>query len=708
MGDVYNDSAGFIEDRNHGSYHERRNKSRWSGALPQPTFVFGINAPLDGPIPPFGGFIKLHDYPGDNPASTNSGRARRPPSMTSASGSIPDHCQDDARHWESDTHREDVLRHRAMASRECHPDELEVGFDEHVRYNKRPRHDERGDKFDRARFHAYSLEAEDRLRTHDDARMRYQATGIAREHAGPLPLRTQDSPDLRDMPCGPDGHPQSTWAVAQDGPEPPEDVVICPPADPDYVGLEELRISRVRALCDRRDGIQPRMREHNQVLLGAWYQSQVQTLEQAYNVAALLAEGQQETYEFFRVSVQNLAAFPRRFRTEGEAFLMCHQQELERVYWTASTGQPRISRTGAAPAVITARAFTVPRTGSDVAGPAPTPPPAHFLFSFGSTTAANATPPAPALGRTTSSPAAPAPPDGRRSSTPTFSDDPSPGYLGNSPADPSDPDVVLDMRSYPELTQNPNTRWTVGQLMYAYVHRHPNQWGLGIRGSLLQLAVQLGNTPAVRDVLAYHTCTALSPGNRHHLAHQYRLFFDLAIRMFLIRGLFDRIISLGGYPAASLPMAHYPYLTDNVTMPLVAAWFIQHGIVPASQDVAILESFARVRRNMAAHIINLSNAEWTDMPRNGDAVAALTSAEVPRWADLHHAPLADTATPVPTVTTTVDASISGLGGLSASVHAPMLMEVELTPPRRDTTPLPDPPSDTGSHSGSERTGSAPP
>ncbi|KAJ7451019.1 hypothetical protein FB451DRAFT_1409925 [Mycena latifolia] len=286
---------------------------------------------------------------------------------------------------------------------------------------------------------------------------------------------------------------------------------------------------------------------------------------------------------------------------------------------------------------------------------------------------------------------------------PTYSDDPSPGYLGTSPVDPDDLIVILDMHGYPELAQTPNTRWTVGQLMYAYVHRHPNQWGMGIRGFLLQLAVQLGNMPAIRNVLGYHTMVALSPGNHRRLAHQYRMFFDMAVCMFSIRRLFARIVSLGGYPSASLHMAHYPYLMDNITMALVAAWFVQHGIVPGMQDVAILESFTRVHRNMAVHITNLANMEWPDALQNIGAVQALAEADVPCWADLRHALCADGTT-----IAVVDASASGHGRLAASMHAPMPMEVEPPPTPAGGTPLPLPPPESGSGSSSEHVGSAPP
>ncbi|KAJ7499518.1 hypothetical protein FB451DRAFT_1385216 [Mycena latifolia] len=336
MGDIYDDSTGFIEDRNRRSYHDRHQKSRWSGVLPKPTFIFGKHAPLDGPIPPFGGFVEVNNYSGDKiPAPVRVDSVRYPPSTTSTSSS---HWQDDDRHYEGDRYREEVLRHRAITSRDHdrRSDEPDINFGERPRYDKRLRHDDRSEQvFDCVRFHTYSMEVEDGLRAREAARSRYQATPIARERAGPLPMRTRDSPSLNNMPRAADAHPQSAWAIAQSGPEPPEDDVTCPPADPEYIELEELRILKVRNPRERRDGLAPSMCTHALHLLGAWFHCQIQMLDQVYNLCALLAEGQQETYKFFRLTVQNLSAFPCSFRTEGEALLMRHQQELERAYWMA-------------------------------------------------------------------------------------------------------------------------------------------------------------------------------------------------------------------------------------------------------------------------------------------------------------------------------------------------------------------------------------
>ncbi|KAJ6607338.1 hypothetical protein B0H10DRAFT_1956255 [Mycena sp. CBHHK59/15] len=73
-------------------------------------------------------------------------------------------------------------------------------------------------------------------------------------------------------------------------------------------------------------------------------------------------------------------------------------------------------------------------------------------------------------------------------------------------------------------------------------------------------------------------------------------------------------------------MAHYPSL----------AWLVKHGIEPGSRDVRVLEDFARVRRNMQAHIETSRMASG----KMGRATRALpmTAEKMPACKDLHPAP----------------------------------------------------------------------
>ncbi|KAJ7235139.1 hypothetical protein B0H12DRAFT_1238820 [Mycena haematopus] len=197
----------------------------------------------------------------------------------------------------------------------------------------------------------------------------------------------------------------------------------------------------------------------------------------------------------------------------------------------------------------------------------------------------------------------------------------------------------------------------------------------------MQQAKQIGDLPHRDDALAYYTFCALAPRNGTLAAvnHQYRLFFTVGIGLFSIRGLYAHIARLGHFEQASHAMAHYPYPTDNITMFLVAAWFIQHGIAPESAAVHILEDFARVRRNMQNSIESLENEMWADDPRDA-RVLAMTSDDIPQWTELHHAP--------PIVLPTASTST----GLTASMHAPMedvaATHTSPTPPLMTSAPAP--------------------
>jgi hypothetical protein len=169
------------------------------------------------------------------------------------------------------------------------------------------------------------------------------------------------------------------------------------------------------------------------------------------------------------------------------------------------------------------------------------------------------------------------------------------------------------------------------------------------------------------DALAHQTCIALGPDDRCGLAHQWRLFYETMMLMFSIPGLYTHIVTVGGYPTASLPIQHYPYLTDNITMPLVAAWLVQHGMPLTGTATTAMEDFARSRRNIRASIEDLSNVGWADEPRSVGSTMAVDRASIPAWTDLYHAPLRGAVTaPQPLITT------PAITGVAASMHAPSM------------------------------------
>ncbi|KAJ6514543.1 hypothetical protein DFH09DRAFT_1333031 [Mycena vulgaris] len=690
MAAPWNDSPDFIENRDkHNHYLKRGELSRWDGELPQPTFVFGVHASLTSPVPPFQGFGIVKNYPGDNPGSprVQSGTSTVPPlaqaSHRDASGRYtPDTLSgsgstvrsDDSRHYNPG--REDVLRHRAIASRDRMHDEPHWQIVERNRPSHRE--DRRVPEVDDRHNHRLALLEEDRARARETNRARGRGTSPPRSQpinrAGDLPKRTPESPNLHNFPRGPDGHPQSPWAVRQAGNEPLDDEDDdCPPPDPDSVRNERQRLERVNAKVprDRREA-PPVWRERNGRVLGLWYFAQVQTIEQACNLCAFLEIGQQESYDMFTMIVQNLAAFPGEYRMEGETYLLQRQQELEKAWWITISGAPRLPRRVRRPNLFSiggerdsnvagpSRGMTHIDLTADMQvdpppqraySPAPSFPLAPLLtpagYAFGSAPAITPTPSMTVIAvkplRTTST---------------LFCSDTTQGFLGSSLPNPRNEPPDSTPGEFPALSTALNTRWDAGELMNRYYRTHPGQWALGILDVLGRIGTQLGDTPCRDDVLSFHTTVALAGDGPRQYAHQYRLFSSTAMRMFSIEGFYAHILRVGGYKLDTRSMEHYPYLTDNLTPYLVAAWFAQHGIAPDSPEVRALEQFSRVRRNMTAGIENLENCEWNDEPRNAAGAMAMT---IPPRSELRHAPLRP-----------------ALSGLADSIHAPSMEGVVQT------------------------------
>ncbi|KAJ7029321.1 hypothetical protein C8F04DRAFT_1264983 [Mycena alexandri] len=458
-------------------------------------------------------------------------------------------------------------------------------------------------------------------------------------------------------------HGSSAWAVRQAGPDAIVDNDECPPPEANYVAQEEERIEQART---------------KPVKSGQYHDL---TLEQAINLLAFLNDGQQEAWEL-----------------EGEAYLMRYQQDIERSWWRTTTGATRPSRAErhpnayprgrnslSTPPYPSHQQHREPITGpsrggystpyhnrDNIAEPSshnansgagvqnPSQPPTYLgpspPYRFGTTTTTCTLPMVVSAAHRPS----PAP---VRSMTPVTSNDSLRGYLGQSPPDPSDEQPLVMDGGYPDNTTPVNSRWTTGEL------------------SNSRLASKMGDTACVSTMLAWHTTVALGPDQRQVLLHQFALFFRAVVQLFSISDLFSHIVETGGYPIACAPLEHYPYLTDNVTIFLVAAWFAQHGIVPCSPDVRALEEWARARQNITAGIENLSNEEWNKEPRSA---AAAQQIAIPPWAEIQHAP------------TRPGMSAAPESGLSASIHAPMdedeapVNDMPLPPA---PAPVPPPPQD---------------
>ncbi|KAJ6450555.1 hypothetical protein C8R47DRAFT_1230210 [Mycena vitilis] len=663
MDTPWNDSDSFIENRSgeRNRYLARELLSRWDGELPRPTFVFGIYAPLDGPVPPFRGWGVVQDYPGDNPDTRMNPGAPAPlintPVMApqskpgpqspgQRSGSV---STDDSRRHDSYAHEEE-LRYRASHSMRDRPRMRdEPAWGEGNRDSRRP-----------TPYPKYAFEGTRsrnglppmRSAPPPQPRVTPQVPpGMVR--MVPDPVRTFDNPDLSMAPRGPDGHPQSEWAIRQAGPDATVDD-DCPPPDLGYAAAEEERIAkaRVKPLKEGRTH-QPVWREDNPRLLGRFYRTQITTLEQAFNLISFLDAGQQEARELFETVTQNLAAFPLHFRTEGEAYLLRNQQDIEAAWWVTITGRRRASRQERHPGPAQARRQTAQGMGPFT----PHPPtlytdrgnPPHYQGGASSSSASSSltrpfsriddpTRPHPRVDAPRAARYGPRPPERAppRPPTPVLSQDDSQGYLGRSP--PNVSDVAPALSEFIDISLVPNTRWTAGALAGRYQHTHPSMWARGIMNSSGHIATTLGDTARREDVLAHHTNLALAPDHRRALNHQHHQFTQAVVNLFSVRGLFAHIVQEGGYPMDMLPMRHYDSLTDNMTIFLAAAWYVTHGIVPGSPDVLALEEFARARRNMQAGNEDVTNEEWAVDDMDAVATLGFTAPRIPLWADINHAP----------------------------------------------------------------------
>ncbi|KAJ7110267.1 hypothetical protein C8R43DRAFT_1139417 [Mycena crocata] len=715
MDTPFRDTDHYIEDRKfRGQFHARTTVGFWTGSQRTPTWVYPLGSRTDVPPPPFTGLLEQGGStatrtPGASGSGENAaGMLRNLATNDAATGSSrtadtrSQAESTDARHWESPRHQEEVLRHAAMTSRERYRDEP------YWRHNRNPRYDERQprdyddrDVLDRDRFVEKERLWEDRERARDredryrasEARSQRARTGAANSRRADIrheiPPRLFPSPDPYQAPRGSDGHPQSEKSIAraaaadEDG---DNDADVG--GDPDYVTKELERLERVRTKDrSRAVGQVPPPRDSR---LGIWKHLQISNIAQAINLGDWIYAGEDTAYEMFSFIAGQASAVPADFRTEGETYIMRHQQRLERDWWTTTRGAPRPSRADRnrkIPATGMTRNAAATTSRNGVAGSSRQTPldadavmvdagapatgggrntqDASPAFSFGMTLSI------PPLPSTTRSVHALAPPyvmtDGH-------------GYLGTSPPNemdltPTEP-AVGEWRAWNGL---PNTQGTDREVIHHYVLVRTGQWPLGARNILGARPREGDDSIHIGDALVVQTVHALGPDGRR--GHQYHVFFENWVMMMSIPGLYAHIVNVGGYPFAELPMEHYPGPTNNVTMPDVAAWMVQHGIAPTSNAVLYMEEFARARRNMRANIENLNAVGWPEEPRNVASAMAADPNSIPSWVEMLRSrgvAAAMLAAPAPPA------------GISASMHAPE-MEVDSTDTARS---IPSPPPET--------------
>ncbi|KAJ7652593.1 hypothetical protein B0H17DRAFT_1147335 [Mycena rosella] len=194
-----------------------------------------------------------------------------------------------------------------------------------------------------------------------------------------------------------------------------------------------------------------------------------------------------------------------------------------------------------------------------------------------------------------------------------------PGYLGTAPVDPSDVAPLStgtgDFRIWQGL---PNSLATTMEVLYYWSFADTKDWASGLRNMHCEHLQRSGDKPHVCNVLAFHTFMVLGPANRRLLQHQWHMFFETGIVLFSIPALLvlDR-------------QHHHPPHYSVV---------VQHGIAPASEDVAHLEAFTCSQCNMHNNVEDLGKAEWNEEPHNTASTMAADPSAIPTWSNLRHAP----------------------------------------------------------------------
>ncbi|KAJ6503180.1 hypothetical protein C8R47DRAFT_1210456 [Mycena vitilis] len=501
MAAPWDDTEFWIEDRGRRGAHLLRGPAGSAGYWTCPnggwTYVLPIGAPINTPPPPRRAGTAAQAQP-QNPTPVDTGRGTTPTATTPTTNTRGNTGRNnfdaqstdsstDSRHWESPTFRADTARHQNFVNdRFC---------DEPVwNARGRPRNDPRG--------HSTREHTEDRVmrseRAYDEDAIRardiraicarpYSTTGRRDERRSDdnrfedrRPDRVEErrsdraddrrpssgtapriiaKPNPHIAPRRADGHPLAPRAAARDH----EDELL---PDPQYVAREEERLpvarARAKASQDRARNIAPIVRPRDE--RGMWRTFHIGTIAQAVNLCEWLELGESDAYEKFQHVVQSCAASPTDFRAEGEAYLLRHQQQLERSYWPGEAAGPSRSDVTDVNALmddITPQE-RAPRKGKARADGEDTAP----RWSFGSV--------APLVPSHTGTP-----PPMANDEVAVHVD--GPGYFGTSAPDPTDtvpePAPTGDFRVWHGL---PNSRATVLEVIRHYEFAPTNMWTMGM------------------------------------------------------------------------------------------------------------------------------------------------------------------------------------------------------------------------------------
>ncbi|KAJ7086895.1 hypothetical protein B0H15DRAFT_801516 [Mycena belliarum] len=540
----------------------------------------------------------------------------------------------------------------SMGRRDASPHGDPRHYFEQRRGNDRPRRNEsppRPDVYWSRRYHSPSPTRSDRSRFQDNRPYRDRRRGDRRgSHRGrgrmvqresndedalrrravdsrPASKRTIFPPNIMAATRDNWGHPLFPEAEIEDGESTEELAAIREPRD--YQANEERRCAIARA-----DEVAGKMyRKVVDVLdpnrVGPWsIATGVVTFVQAVNLLRWVHAGDTFSAEYLKSVQTRLGTDPTLHRTQGEVTLLQHQMDAMRQYNAIVEGT-KVARGK----ITNPGRRSPPRAGAPFQGPAPAPVVLGGPVGPGPLSPAPPDEDEPMPGPTTEAPA--------EAAAPSNPDPSVPAYLGTSAiADVDTTLVVLTEIGTTDAFARPGMKSSLLKAKKWYTNVPTGHWPKGMRVSHWELPSSTTAVPCDADVRAWFTLNALMPqrGPGGTSIHRAR-FLDAATRLLSVHGAFHRYAQFGQYVVAHFPFEHYPFDATNISFAQIVAWLVQHGIESQSESVAILESFARARRNHIAGVADVNTLEFADgFPCSLNDVASIVVRDEELWANLRH------------------------------------------------------------------------
>ncbi|KAJ7441831.1 hypothetical protein B0H11DRAFT_1932750 [Mycena galericulata] len=213
-------------------------------------------------------------------------------------------------------------------------------------------------------------------------------------------------------------------------------------------------------------------------------------------------------------------------------------------------------------------------------------------------------------------------------------------YLGTAMLGTDETIVIVTERTDGEAHSGTHTALAAAAARYDTMESR--MWPLGFRINEDLYPTAKFSRVYWNDVAAWYTLNALMPRRIRVGSSIYRAnFLSLVIRLLSVAGMYNRVAQMGEYVLDTLPLEHYPFLTMNMGFSHVVAWLIQHGIARDGEEIPVLESFARSRRNRIHGRSTPSMTEFDsgEPPHNAQDVQMMTANDIIHWRDLTHAAL---------------------------------------------------------------------